>query len=207
MLDVLGAGFGRTGTLSLRSALEALGFSCYHMLDVPRHQGHVDAWAAAAIGESVSWQALLAGFDAAVDWPAAAFWQDIVRASPETRVILTIRDSASWYASFRHTILEKLKGPAPPKGSPTRAIFDVAERVVLERTFAGRADDSAHAIEVFEAHNRQIITSVDASKLLVYRIADGWGPLCRFLRLPVPADPFPHLNRRSSFLQRFDKTG
>lgn len=201
-LEVLGAGFGRTGTLSLRTALEILGLRCYHMLEVPKHPGHADLWAAAARGDSVGWEALLAGFAAAVDWPAAAFWKEILASNPAVRVILTVRDPLAWYTSFRYTILERLQGP-PPRSSPLRDIYHVGRRVILERTFAGRAGDLDRAISVFNAHNRAVVDSVAPSKLLLYRISDGWAPLCRFLRLPMPEVPFPHVNRRSSFRRRY----
>jgi hypothetical protein len=198
-LQIIGTGFGRTGTLSLKNALEELGVgSCYHMVEVAKHTEHARTWAAAARGEQVDWKKMFAGYSAAVDWPAAAFWKEILAVHEGARVILTVRESSVWYASFRDTILEKVRGPAPPKGLPVRAIYDLCQDVILERTFEDRTDMS-HAIDVFENHNREVIATIEPRRLLVYDLSEGWEPLCRFLDLPVPGNPFPHLNTRSSF--------
>src|SRR5262245_5732907 len=122
-LRVLGAGFGRTGTLSLKFALEALGVGpCYHMTELALGRDHADAWLRAARGEPLDCAGLFSGFAAAVDWPAAAFWREIVAAYPDARVILTVREETSWYASFRDTILDKARGLAPPKALAVRTI-------------------------------------------------------------------------------------
>jgi hypothetical protein len=203
-LRVLGAGFGRTGTLSLKFALEALGLApCYHMMELAVRGDHAERWVRAANGTSVDWEQLLLGFPAAVDWPAAAFWRDILAAHPEARVILTVREESSWYESFRDTILDKSQGLAPPKALPLRAIYDVTHAVVLERTFRGRAADARHAIEVFREHNREIVAAVPPERLLVLDLAAGWEPLCAFLELPVPAVPFPHVNTRATFQRHY----
>lgn len=203
-LEVLGTGFGRTGTMSLKRALETLNFSpCYHMAEIQRRREHAGVWMRAAEGLEPDWRELLAGYRAAVDWPVAAFWREILAAHESARVILTVRDAAQWYDSFRDTILEKALGIAPPASLPIRPLYDVSRKVILERTFDGRAEDSAHAIDVFERHNRDVVATVDAKRLLVFDPASGWKPLCRFLGVPVPAQPFPHVNGRSSFHGRF----
>ena len=206
-IQVFGAGFGRTGTLSLKNALEQLGIgACYHMVEVEKYPEHADLWGAAARGDAIDWHRLFVGYSAAVDWPAAAFWREIIEAFPAARVVLTIRSAAEWYASFSDTILAKLRGPAPPRALPVRAVYDLSHDVVLTRTFAGRAAERRHATEVFERHNREVIASVDPARLLVYDPAAGWEPLCHFLALPVPAAPFPHLNTRSSFRREYART-
>jgi hypothetical protein len=199
-LGVLGAGFGRTGTLSLKTALEQLGIGrCYHMLEVANRSEHTDRWLAAARGEPVSWREIFSEYSAAVDWPAATFWREILAAAPHARVILTIRDSSEWFASFRETILAKMRGPPPPRSMPIRPVYELTKAVILERTFNGRADDEQHATRVYESHNRSVIAAVEPQRLLVYDVSAGWEPLCRFLEQPVPSGPFPHLNRRMSF--------
>jgi sulfotransferase family protein len=202
-VHVIGAGFGRTGTLSLRSALATLGLApCHHMVEVAKRPERARQWAAARNG-GADWPALLEGFRAAVDWPAAAFWHELAVAFPAARVILTVRDAAAWYASFRDTILAHTGGLAPPPGSALRAVYDLTRELVLDGVFAGRADDAAYAIGVYEAHNREVVATIAAERLLVYDLAAGWEPLCRFLDRPVPREPFPHLNTRSGFLREY----
>jgi hypothetical protein len=203
-LQVIGAGFGRTGTLSLRAALKALGIApCHHMVEVARDPKQARHWAAAAHDGAADWPALLDGFRAAVDWPAAAFWRELATAFPAARVVLTVRDAAGWYASFRDTIVAHSGDPAPPAGTALRAVYDLTRDLVLDGVFAGRAYESAGAIGVYEAHNRAVADTIAAQRLLVYDVAAGWEPLCRFLDRPVPHEPFPHLNRRSGFLREY----
>jgi sulfotransferase family protein len=203
-LQVIGAGFGRTGTLSLKAALTTLGISpCHHMVEVARHPEQAPRWAAAARNGTADWSALLAGFRAAVDWPATAFWRELANTFPNARVILTVRDATAWYASFRDTILEHTAALAPPSGSALRAVYDLTHELVLDGVFAGRADDPSHAIAVYEAHNRSVIDTIAAERLLVYDVAAGWEPLCQFLRQAVPHAPFPRLNTRAGFLREY----
>jgi hypothetical protein len=202
MLEVLGAGFGRTGTLSLRAALATLGIApCHHMVEVAAHSQHARTWAAARRNGDVDWSKLLAGYKAAVDWPAAAYWRELASAFPDARVILTIRAAQHWYDSFAATIVALTSGLAPPHGSGLRAIYELTRELILDDVFGGRAGDAAYAIGVYQAHNRAVIDTIPAARLLVYDLAAGWEPLCRFLGVPIPSAPFPHLNTRSEFLR------
>jgi hypothetical protein len=203
-LAVLGAGFGRTGTLSLQRALHTLGFApCYHMVEVARRPEHARVWSAAARGERVDWRAFLAGYAAAVDWPATAFWRELASEFPAARIVLTVRDSAAWYESFRATIVERTASLSPPHDSPLRAIYDLTQELVLRGVFGGRAADEQHARTVYEAHNASVIEAVPATRLLVHDLAAGWAPLCAFLDRPVPREPFPHVNTRAGFLREY----
>jgi hypothetical protein len=201
-LEILGAGFGRTGTLSLKAALAALGVApCYHMVEVAAHPEHARIWAAARHAGTVDWSTLLAGYRAAVDWPAAAYWRELASTFPDARVILTIRTAQHWYESFSATIVALTSGLAPPPQSGLRAIYDLTRELILDDIFGGRAHDAAHAISIYEAHNRAVVDTIPAARLLVHDPAAGWEPLCRFLGVPIPSAPFPHLNTRSEFLR------
>jgi hypothetical protein len=199
-LRIIGAGLGRTGTLSLKLALEQLGAGpCYHMMEVAVHPEHSALWLAADRGEPIDWQRIFAGYTSAVDWPACAFWRELLAAYPEARAILSLRDSASWYASFRETILARVES-LPPLASPAmRALYELGNEIILRRTFGGSAADMPRAVEVFEAHNSAVIAAVEPGRLLVFDVADGWEPLCRFLDVPVPAGEFPRVNPRTEF--------
>jgi hypothetical protein len=203
-LAVLGAGFGRTGTLSLKRALETLGLTpCYHMVEVARQPEHAQVWARAARGEPVDWHVFFREYAAAVDWPATAFWRELVVAFPAARIVLTVRDTAAWYASFRATILERTAGLVPPPDSPLRAIYDLTQELILRGVFGGRAADEQYSCAIYEAHNRSVIDAVPAGRLLVYDLAAGWAPLCAFLERPIPSEPFPRLNTRAGFLREY----
>ena len=209
-MDVIGAGFGRTGTLSLKVALEVLGFGpCYHMTEVFEHPEHVPLWQAAAEGTLPDWAHLFAGYKATVDWPGCSFYEALLRAYPAARVLLTVRDPGRWYESVASTIYAASRGAIgggapgaePPPGR--EAFGRMIETLIWQGTFGGRFEDREQAIAVFERHNRAVQERVPAGRLLVFDVAQGWDPLCRFLGVDVPAgQPFPHLNDRASFGQR-----
>jgi hypothetical protein len=169
------------------------------MFEVAKHPEHGAAWLAAARGAHVDWPALLAGYAAAVDWPACALWRELTAEYREARVILTLRDSASWYASFRETILPRLENLPPVASLAMQALYDVGREVILRRTFAGRADDEGSAIATYEAHNAEVVAALEGPRLLVYDVVQEWEPLCRFLDVPVPDAPFPRVNARAEF--------
>src|SRR5262245_46987453 len=109
MLEVIGAGLGRTGSHSLRAALIRLGYGpCHHLPSMYDRPESITKWDAVARGDAadrwLGWERLLAGFRAAVDWPACAFWPELMDAYPRAKVVLTVRDPDAWYASARKTI-------------------------------------------------------------------------------------------------------
>lgn len=203
-LKVIGAGLGRTGTMSLKLALEALGFGpCYHMLEVFPRPHHVPVWHAAGRGEKVDWNTLFAGFNSAVDWPAARFWRELSAAYPQAKFILTTRPADSWYKSFSDTILEyALSGPLPPEGDPRRAWSEMVRLIINEQTFHNRVDDKRAVIAAYEAHSAEVRRTIPKARLLEFDVAQGWEPLCHFLEVPFPATPFPKTNSTVEFQER-----
>jgi hypothetical protein len=203
-LQLIGAGFGRTGTLSLKAALEQLGYGpCHHMLEVMGKPEHVALWRDAAEGRSVDWAEVYAGYAATVDWPGCTFWRELVELHPDAKVILTLRDRDAWYESARSTIYQALNGVLPAEAPDWLADqLAMARKLILERTFSGRFEDRTHAMDVFDAHNQSVKESIAANRLLVFEVADGWGPLCQFLDRPVPDGDFPHLNEGAAFRAR-----
>jgi hypothetical protein len=206
-LKVIGAGLGRTGTLSLKAALEELGFArCYHMREVLTHIGDARVWDAAARGEPVDWEKLFAGYQATVDWPGCSFYRQLLARYPEAKVILTVRDPERWYESAHQTIYY-VRNAFPawsrylfPRMSTFRCMLD---RIIWDGTFQGRFEDRAFAIDVFNRHNEQVRRDVPADRLLVHEVREGWEPLCAFLGVPVPeGKPFPHLNDAADFRGR-----
>lgn len=195
-LDVIGAGFGRTGTLSLKAALEKLGFGpCYHMVDVFQNPDHVPHWDAAARGETVDWDALLEDYRSTANWPGCTFYREFAERWPEAKVVLGVRDPGSWYESVDRTIFRVIKQKVE-NPQPWRALH---ERLIWQGTFGGRFADKAHAIAVFERHFEEVKTTLAADRLLVFDVKEGWKPLCDFLGVTEPVGPFPHFNDRESF--------
>lgn len=192
-LKVIGAGFGRTGTMSLKLALEQLGFGpCYHMVEVFKTPDAARWWVEAADGRP-DWAKIFAGYNSTVDWPNATFYAELADAYPDAKVILTERDPEAWFASTQATIFANAMPADDP--SPFNQMF----RKVIGRLFDYRMDDHDRVIEVYERHNAEVRARIPAERLLVYEVAQGWAPLCAFLGVPAPAGPMPKVNSTEEF--------
>ncbi len=202
-LDVVGTGFGRTGTNSLKIALEMLGFGpCHHMFEVRDRPDHVAFWAAAARGERSDWDTAFAGFKSTVDWPSAYFWREIAAHYPNAKVILSLRPEAAWLKSIHATIHESLKARAERPTEHLRAMGEMAYDIIERRTFDGRLSDPEHALAVYRAHIAAVKAEIAPERLLIYDVAEGWAPLCRHLGVAIPAEPFPRTNSTDEFRAR-----
>jgi hypothetical protein len=214
-VKVIGAGFGRTGTMSLKAALEELGFGpCYHMIEVFEHPEHVGFWEAAWRGEPVDWDGFLGRYEATVDWPACTFYEELLQRHPDAKVLLSVRDPERWYDSTRATIYEISKITAGSRLS--RAIFAfvglfvpgvfqigrMGNEIIWQGTFDGKFEDRSYAIKVFKRHNEEVRRRVPRDRLLVYEVKEGWGPLCEFLGVEEPDKPFPSLNDAAQMRRR-----
>ena len=193
-LQVIGAGVGRTGTMSLKLGLERLlGAPCYHMAEVFTHPEHIPLWHAAARGEPVDWRALFSGYAAAVDWPVGSFWPEVAAAFPDALILLSTRSAESWWQSASQTIFPF---SAKVAGTPWHAMWlDLAKN-----RFTPHLDDRAAAIAAYERHNADVRARAPKQRLLEWTAKDGWGPLCRALGVAVPDEPFPHANSTEEFL-------
>lgn len=201
-LKVIGAGFGRTGTLSLKTALEQLGFiKCYHMMEVGLNPGHIALWRAIERGEDVDLHALFEGYQASVDWPSCNYWEAQLAAFPEARIILSLRDPERWYESVMKTIYPSTLAGLKSNDPETKDRVAMAFELIWDGLFDGRMDDKAHVIGVFNAHNQYVRDTAPADRLLVFEARQGWEPLCEFLEVPVPAVDYPKVNTTEDFLQ------
>ncbi len=204
-IKIIGAGFGRTGTTSIKAALEQLGFArCYHMQEVIKQPRHVRFWLAALAGKPVDWEQLFRGYQATVDWPGCNFYTQLMTHYPDAKVLLTVRDPDQWYDSCFNTIYAVYRKPIMRIVRlllpPMRRFMAMNERLIWQGNFDGRFADRDHALAVFAQHNAAVKTQVPPERLLVYDVKEGWEPLCRFLDVPVPPNtPFPHLNDRKTF--------
>jgi hypothetical protein len=205
---VIGAGLGRTGTLSLKVALEQLlGGPCYHMVELFKHPEHVQAWERALDGRTPEWDTLFAGYRATVDWTGAAFFAELADAYPDAIVLLSTRDADNWWRSVRDTTFATLQSEGDPADPWERAIAPAKQltiRLVTDRFTPDWANEVT-AKAAYERHNAAVRAAIPHGRLVEWRPGDGWGPICAALGLPVPADPFPHVNTTADFLAgRFD---
>lgn len=195
-LRVIGAGVGRTGTMSLKLALERLlGAPCYHMVEVFEHPAHFPHWTAAARGEPVDWQALLAGYAAAVDWPASALWPELAAAFPGAMILLSTRDPEAWWKSASETIFRPGREARMPQ---MREMMDT----LMAARFTASTDVREAALAAYERHNAHVRATAPKERLVEWHPGDGWAPLCTALKLPVPDEPFPHANTTDEFNAR-----
>lgn len=204
-LSVIGSGFGRTGTRSLKDALELLGLGpCHHMDEVFPHPDQIDYWCAVARHEPVAWEQVFAGYGAQIDWPGAHVWRALSTAWPDAKVIHSVRPDAAWWNSFNGTIGKFLAVyrdlPMPP---PVAAMSEAIDAMIGTETFAGRFADRDHAIATYRQREADVRAAIAPERLLVFDVAQGWEPLCAFLNVPVPDTPFPRTNSRDDFWARF----
>ncbi len=196
-LKIIGAGLGRTGTSSLKLALEQLGFSrCYHMREVFDDTAKAPLWVAAAAGHP-DWPAIFEGYRATVDYPGCTFWRELAAYYPDAKILLSVRDPESWFESVRETIFsaewKTMCMDGPMAEFFARTVYDA---------FGDRIDDRDYMIDYFVRHNAMVEAAVPKERLLRYNAREGWEPLCDFLGVAVPAQAFPHSNSREEIKAR-----
>ena len=199
-LEVIGSGLGRTGTKSLQSALDMLGFGpCYHMIEVFKdRKRNAQLWIDAGSGNA-DWEAIFDGYRSSVDYPGAAYWRELAARYPAAKVIHTVRDPEAWFESTQATIFR-------PDGAAMGAIAQGGTMagffMSFTRPFHGRFHDREFLIDYFHRHTEQVKASIPPDRLLVYQVGEGWAPLCDFLGVPVPEQPYPLENTRADFIAR-----
>ncbi|RFS84916.1 sulfotransferase family protein [Actinomadura spongiicola] len=213
-MQVIGAGFGRTGTASLKAALERLDLGpCYHMSTVIAEPHRVRQWLDIGECRPPDWDEIFTGFQSALDWPAASYWRELAAHYPNAKVILTIRDRERWYDSVASTIFARALAEhhRPPlhrrlvrwlvaRRSPDFALYPrMARATIMDRVFDGRIDDRDHVLTVFDRHIAEVKAAIPPDRLLIFDVRQGWPPLCDFLDVPTPNEPFPESNERTTW--------
>ncbi len=204
-MEVIGAGNGRTGTTSLKAALEILGFDpCYHMSDVFAGS-HGSFWVRHTNKQAVDFDEIFGPkkFKASCDFPSAIFWKEQLQQYPNAKVILTIRDPEKWYKSCCDTTFHMLPfGPYSSLGSKiamwASGISEMFTQVIY-RDFYKCDLSKEHAIKCYKEHNEKVIAECPPEKLLIFEVSQGWEPLCTFLNRPIPSVPFPNANDTAAF--------
>jgi len=194
-LQVVGAGVGRTGTHSLKIALEQLlGGPCHHMVEILGNPAQMPAWTDAINGRPVDWTEMLAGYRSIVDWPGGSFWRELHAANPEALILLSVRDPDDWYRSATNTIFQTFDN-LPPEARP----WMESVRKLLHDRFSDQFDDKDAMIAAFNRHNDDVRREAPASQLLEWQPGEGWEPICERLSVPVPSEPFPVTNTTDDF--------
>jgi hypothetical protein len=173
------------------------------MAEVLDNAGQIAHWRAAADGDMPDWDAVFKGFTSAVDWPSAFFWRELAAHYADAKVLLSVRPEQAWLASIQSTIFSVLRGYRDMPPGNKRDAMAMAHRLIAERNFGGRIDDPEHVLSVYRANTDAVRRAIAPERLLVYDVAEGWAPLCRFLGVAVPAAPFPHNNTTKDFLAHF----
>ncbi len=202
-LKIIGSGFGRTGTMSTKIALEQLGFGpCHHMVEVMENPDQPAYWKSLASGKSVDWAEVFDDYSSQVDFPGAAYWHDLAIAFPEAKVIHTERAEEDWWASYSTTIgkffAKRISLPLPP---PIAAIFETMDDILIKRVFGGLGQETS--IAAYRRNNEKVRATIPADRLLIFTPSQGWDPLCSFLDAPVPNTEFPRSNARDEFWAHF----
>jgi hypothetical protein len=196
-IEVIGSGLGRTGTMSLKMALEQLGLGpCHHMIEVFPRPDSVPLWVEAAAGRP-DWDAIFTEFRSAVDYPTCAFWRELADYYPKAKIIHTVRDPGRWFESTQETIFSPRSLATVGQG-PMAAFFNI-----VSCGYEGRTSDRAFMIDYFRRHTEAVLATLPKERVLVFEVRQGWEPLCAFLGVPEPAIPFPRENSTEDFKARF----
>ena len=205
-LAVIGSGLSRTGTMSLKAALETLGFKpCYHASENVKRLSHIRCfYELACHGKPLDWHRIFKNFRATVDAPTCFYYKELLEAFPEARVVHTVREPDSWYDSSYTTIYhmaDVVPGWLRKCSRSFRKVIDLMNSYWVG-FFDGRFEDRAYAIDKFNQYNAEVVQSVPADRPLVFEVKQGWGSLCAFLGVPVPDVPFPHVNDHKTLVRQ-----
>jgi hypothetical protein len=213
-MKLIGVGFGRTGTMSLKHALEQLGIGpCFHMIDLIQGENRerdLPYWVQIANGEPVDWQEVFEPWQSTVDWPAATPWRALVNAFPDAVCLLNYRDFDGFYKSCENTILAVKKAamageiePDANREQPSPELWGVIEKLVWQGDFQGRFEDRDWVREMYYERIETIKREIPEDRLIVWKLGDGWAPICEKLGVDVPDEPFPHLHDTNEFRTEF----
>ncbi|WAT18783.1 hypothetical protein OZN62_04225 [Aurantiacibacter sp. MUD11] len=202
-LKVIGAGPGRTATFSMKFALEHLGLGpCYHMVEVFRNaRRNIPLWLDVVDGKP-DWDAIFEGYQSVTDNPACVYWRELAEYYPESKIVLTVRDAETWVESCNETI----NSPRMLASLEGSELMRMLQGTYL-RQFGDKIDDPEWMADWYRAYNQEIIDTIPAERLLVFHPKEGWEPLCEFLGVPVPAEPFPRVNSRDELGGASDEQG
>ncbi|KAI8066491.1 P-loop containing nucleoside triphosphate hydrolase protein [Gongronella butleri] len=212
MLEVIGAGFGRTGTHSLHLALNKLGYKTHHMVELlgdPTQDPSV--WSHAydhPNSPDTDWERVYGNYTAAVDFPTCTFYKELSEVYPDAKIILTVRSAESWYKSMSNTIFKSIKErkAAMKEGAVFEGhageVMKMMGKTAVGGAFFGdtaKLDDAEAVMKLFNDHIEEVKRTIPAERLLVLELGSGWEPLCNFLGKPIPDEEYPRSNSSDEF--------
>lgn len=211
-LKIIGAGFPRTGTTTLKKALEVLGYDkTYHFKDLIANPKKLKHWQELENDGQTDFAQLFNGFAATVDFPGYPYYKILMKEYPNAKVILTKRNFEGWYESMSKTIWKSKQKTIFEKiilrikmifNERLRDVFKCIKfmrKTYLGKQFNNAFDSKSKAEKIFFAHIDEVTRHVPKKQLLIYEVADGWQPLCDFLGVQIPDESFPHLNKKENF--------
>ena len=202
-LRLIGASFGRTASLSLKKALEILGYSkCYHMSEVVTNPEHSKLWLRAWKGDFI-WDDIFNGYQAAVDWPVAAFWPQLMEVYPKAKFILSLREPEAWYESAKNTIFKSMDEGMHSKNPEIRKRILMAKEIIVDGTFNGKLNDKKHCIKIYNENIARCKQEIEPGRLIIFNPKDGWDSLCKQLECPIPNVDYPFINTTKEFEERW----
>lgn len=213
-MKVIVAGFPKTGTKSMNWALSTLGYKVYdfpenvYLLQEQYKKILHDGWT------TEDFRKMYENVDAVVDTPACYFWEEILRAFPDAKIILTMRESdEEWLQSMKNLVavaetnvmMRLLEILSPTQRKAKRNVIETMGMVVMgwgkQSSFARKFHMNDEMLKLkYRAHNAYVLQAAPKDKLLVYKCSEGWEPLCKFLGVPVPDTPFPHKNKAGNIV-------
>lgn len=214
-MKLIGVGFGRSGTMSLKGAIEQLGANpCFHMIDLimgESKERDLAYWERIAAGEDVDWHEVFDGWQATVDWPACRYWRELAEAFPDAPILLNHRDFDGFYKSCENTILAVKKAaqageltPDSNREPPSPKLFGIIEQLIWQGDFQGRFEDREWVRQMYHDRIETIKREIPSDRLIVWELGkDGWGPIADTLGVPAPDEPFPHLHDTNEFRSEF----
>ncbi|MEX1142053.1 MAG: sulfotransferase family protein [Thermoleophilaceae bacterium] len=214
-MKLIGVGFGRSGTMSLKGAIEQLGAKpCFHMIDLimgESKERDLAYWERIANGEQVDWHEVFDGWQATVDWPACRYWRELAEAFPDAPILLNHRDFDGFYKSCQNTILAIKKAaqageltPDPNREPPSPKLFGVIEKLIWQGDFQGRFEDREWVRQMYHDRIETIKREIPSDRLILWELGkDGWGPIADALGVAAPDEPFPHLHDTNEFRTEF----
>jgi len=218
-LRIIGAGYGRTGTCSLKIALQILNYTkCYHMFEIFENPKQAEFWLKVAQDtEEFNWEDVFSEYDATVDFPSCVYYEELMKKYPNAKVILTVRDPEKWYKSVKDTIYDarhQFPGRYAKRFNllnygwkfwEAYKIDKMSRSIIWKKTFHNQFKNKQYATELFQKHNARVQRVVPSERLLVYDVTQGWAPLCQFLNVPIPSEEFPHVNDTNSHRTRIEQ--
>ena len=207
-MKVFGTGFGRTGTMSLKIALEKLGMGpCYHMKEIVIRPSHIKMWYDISLGDHPKWNQLFKSFNSGVDYPVCLFYEELVNKFPDAKFILTLRDFDSWYNSTLNTVYKvptMLPAWFRKIVPPVHKLILMQNKLIWSGLFNNQFGDKEYVRSVYNNHIDNVKKTIPDNRLLLYSVYEGWAPLCEFLDVDIPEDiPFPKVNDTAEILRNF----